>query len=55
LEGDNRLQRGNLYYRYLRTYFPRARHVRMLVPGAGHSAHDMYGSAEGRAVLFPPR
>lgn len=55
LEGDNRLQRGTLYYRYMRTYFPRARHDRVVVPGAGHSAHDMYDSAQGRAVLFPPR
>lgn len=51
-EGDNRLQRGRLFYRYVRTQFPRAPHTLVEVPGAGHSSPDMFKSARGRSALF---
>jgi hypothetical protein len=51
-QGTNRLQRSIHYYTYIRTYFPSAPHNLVMVPGVGHDNTKMFGSGQGRAVLF---
>lgn len=55
LQGDHRLERGMVYFNYLRHYYGEgitANHDLVTVPNAGHNNFDMYNSVEGIEVLF---
>ncbi|MCB9232369.1 MAG: alpha/beta fold hydrolase [Bacteroidia bacterium] len=54
LQGENRLERGKAYYEYLKQYYGeslRERQFLVIVPGVGHSAHDIFTSPEGLAAI----
>lgn len=51
-QGPNRLERGAHYYDYIRSHFPNAPQNRVVVPGVGHDDAMLFGSEQGRAVLF---
>jgi hypothetical protein len=54
-QGRHRLQRGKVYYRYLRGELVRViddRHQREIVAGVGHDARAMFGSSAGSAALL---
>jgi len=54
-QGVHRLERGTRYYAYLGVIYGSgiyARQTMATVAGVGHSAHDVYTSAEGLAALF---
>ena len=52
LQGVNRFDRGMRYTNYLRTYFARAPHTRLIVPGIAHENSAMFASRQARPVLF---
>lgn len=53
VEGLNRYTRGTAFSNYVTKYYPSAtNHIRVAVPGVGHSASKMFKSAQGRTVLF---
>jgi hypothetical protein len=52
LEGFNREERGNNYFKYINEMLPSNKHTKVMVPGVGHSARSMYTSDEGVRVLF---
>lgn len=51
-QGQNRFQRADFYYQYIRTYFPGAPHERVVVPGVGHDRESMFSSPEAQKVIF---
>ena len=52
-QGPYRLIRGRSYYAYLRMRHPSGlMHKLVEVPGVGHDGDGMFGSPQGRAVLF---
>lgn len=53
LQGEHRLERGQVFAAYLDARFPEQSHGLLTVPGVGHSAGGMYTSATGVAALFP--
>lgn len=53
LQGEHRLERGQVFAAYLDARFPAQDHALATVPGVGHSQSAMYGSPTGVAVLFP--
>lgn len=50
-QGAHRLERGLAYHRYLAELYG-AQHEIIVVPGVGHSARRMFGSENGRRVIF---
>lgn len=52
LQGDNRLERGKIFYRYMNEFFPGHDHDLAVVPGVGHSAGKLFASDAGRAAIF---
>ena len=55
-QGADRYARGQAYFRYLGTALGDAVYDRQhlaVVPGVGHSAHDMFTSSVGAQTLFP--
>ncbi len=55
LEGDNRLQRGLNYHRYLGHYYGGgvyARHTLETIPGAGHGSRGTWNSEAGQRHIF---
>jgi hypothetical protein len=51
-QGENRLERGESYFAYLKARHPALRHRLRLVSGIAHSARRMFASPCGRAALF---
>lgn len=51
-QGQNRFQRADFYYQYIRTYYADAPHERVVVPGVGHDRESMFSSAEAQKVVF---
>lgn len=54
LQGAHRLERGQLFFSYLGSTFGASvyeRHVMTVVPGVGHSAKGMFGSAAARTTM----
>lgn len=54
LQGSHRLERGQLFFSYLGFTFGASayeRHVLTVVPGVGHSARSMFGSAAARTTM----
>jgi len=55
MQGAHRLERGLVYYNYLRHYFGEEvaqRHVLRTVPGVGHSSNGIFNSPQGLEALF---
>ncbi len=55
LQGENRLERGRVYFNYLQHYFGGQRqaiHDLAFVPDAGHSAREIFHSDSAKAFLF---
>src|SRR5947209_17169205 len=52
VQGDNRFQRGLLYYSFMRTFFPAAKHDMVIVPEVGHDHDAMFNSAQGKTAIF---
>jgi hypothetical protein len=55
LQGEHRLERGDIYYNYLGYVFGPPiyhRQVKEIVPGVGHSARAMYSSSAAQRHLF---
>jgi len=52
MEGEQRLDRGEKYYRSLRMYFGRRVHSRAVVEGVGHDHSLMWESSVGLSALF---
>jgi hypothetical protein len=63
VQGRTRLERGEVYYRYLVHYVTQQfsqetmqlfaeQQKRIVIPGVGHSANDMFHSTCGKALLF---
>jgi pimeloyl-ACP methyl ester carboxylesterase len=52
LQGPHRLARGTFYHQHMLIYSPGNYHRRVVVPGVGHNAWNMYGSLEGMLALF---
>jgi pimeloyl-ACP methyl ester carboxylesterase len=48
-QGSQRLERGQLFFRYLAGFYC----SQVTVPAVGHDAKGMYTSSEGAAALFP--
>lgn len=53
-QGDNRLLRGENYFRYVSEYYGRRTHRVENVAGVGHSASNMFQSETMRSLLFTP-
>ncbi|MFA7297174.1 MAG: hypothetical protein WC211_08340 [Dehalococcoidia bacterium] len=56
LQGASRFERGQQFHRHLSMVFGEgvtAQHRLSVVPGVGHEARSMFGSAAGRAALLP--
>jgi len=54
-QGSHRLERGQIYYNYLKFYYGEeiaSTHHLITVPGAAHSNFDMYNSPQGIFELF---
>ncbi len=51
-QGENRRERGESYFTYLKARHPALRHRLRLVSGIAHSARRMFASPCGRAALF---
>lgn len=54
LQGEHRYARGLLLLDYMDAAYPGHRHLRQIVPAAGHSSRSMYTSQVGLSVLFAP-
>jgi hypothetical protein len=54
LQGNQRLERGTIYYNYLLQYYisQGLKHTKVTVPGIGHSGSGMYNSPQGIQALF---
>jgi len=52
LQGDNRRERGLIYYNYLRYYYGSHRHMCVVVDGVGHDSYGMFNSPECIDVVF---
>ena len=55
LQGANRLERGQIYFHYLRNYFGEQieAHQRIrIVPCVGHEHSKMWRSSDGQRALF---
>lgn len=54
LQGDNRFIRGQNFFSFLTTFFPESQkwQAMLVVPEAGHDAHAVYTSTQGRSVIF---
>ena len=52
VQGDNRFQRGLLYYSFMRTFFPAAKHDMVIVPEVGHDHDAMFNSPQGKTAIF---
>ncbi|MBI2666677.1 hypothetical protein HYX13_03640 [Candidatus Woesearchaeota archaeon] len=50
-QGENRLERGNLFVQYLDTYFSKHTSRKVIAQGVGHSSFGIFNSPEGKAVL----
>ena len=54
-QGNNHMERGEIYFNYLRYYYrARLRHARYVVPGVGHSGLGLMMSSRGQSVIFGP-
>lgn len=53
-QGANRFQRGCLYYAFIKTFFPTARHDMVIIPGVGHDYDAMFNSSPGKTAIFAP-
>jgi hypothetical protein len=51
-QGRHRLRRGQIFFDFMNMFFPGHRHTLVTVPGARHSASEMYLSPEGRDAVF---
>ncbi len=51
-QGQNRLQRGQTLYRYMRQNYDAQNHNMVVVPGVGHSRTAIYTSENALAILF---
>jgi len=54
LQGENRLQRGLNYYRYLTLFYGKSVHQFRIVPGVGHNHAQIFSSKEGLKAIFGP-
>lgn len=55
LQGNHRLERGKIYYNYLKYFFGGAIeniHAQAILPGIGHSSTDVFASNCGKFYLF---
>lgn len=52
LQGRNRLERGRLYFAYLKAFYSPNLHHKIEVPDVGHDAKKMYATETVKAVLF---
>lgn len=52
LQGFNRKERGENYFKYINIKLFGNKHKKVIVPGAEHSAGEMYKSPEGVSALF---
>lgn len=52
-QGRNRVERGAAYVNHIQMFYNSPTHVRVNVPGVGHSGAGMFQASQGRAVLFP--
>ena len=55
LQGINRLERGYVYYNYIKNYFGASiteRHDLVTVPNVGHNSLEMFTSNQGLNILF---
>lgn len=55
LQGDHRLERGNIYYNYLQHFYGAEitnRHFLEIIPGVGHSSTGVMNSVQGKYRLF---
>lgn len=53
LQGLNRNERERTYANHIETFYPNNNHRYLEVPNVGHSASGMFGSSQGRSVIFP--
>lgn len=53
LQGNHRLERGIIFFNYLRTIYTYSNHELVLVPEVGHSSDRMFNSSKGRKVISP--
>ena len=51
-QGSQRLERGIIYYNYLKDFYGYQPHTKVIVPGVGHNSKGIFNSPEGRKVLF---
>jgi pimeloyl-ACP methyl ester carboxylesterase len=54
-QGATRIERGEIYYSYLRHKAGREVHKLVHVPGVGHDAGQMFASPQGRAHIYGRR
>lgn len=52
LQGKNRRDRGEIYFRYLKEFHPGKSHSLVRVPEIGHDGAKMYQSVQGQKLLF---
>jgi hypothetical protein len=52
LQGNNRLERGLIYYNYLRYYYGSHRHTCLVVDGVGHDSYAMFNSPKCIDAVF---
>lgn len=59
LQGNHRLERGEIYYNYLQRYYTSnygfditQTHSRVIVPNVGHSSSEMFTSPTGVSAIF---
>jgi hypothetical protein len=52
LQGNNRLERGLIYFNYLKYYYGLPRHTCSVVNGAGHDSYAMFNSPECIDAVF---
>jgi len=52
LQGKTRIERGQIYHRFIKTFYPESRLKLKTVPKVGHSGKDMIQSKAARELLF---
>lgn len=52
LQGKNRIERGQTYYHFIKTFYPKSRLQLKTVPGVGHSGEEMIQSKAASELLF---
>jgi len=52
LQGDHRLERGEIFFNYLCQFFDCSNHQLVYAEGVDHDGHDMFNSDEGRELIF---